>query len=181
MPWSIVRNIELKAVLSHVKLKEVEVLFDIGCGSGFYMRNLQALKPKLVGIGCDKSLAMCEAATEDGIEVENISFSQFKPSRKACCVLAAGLLEFVEDPKSFFRQASLWLKPGGKLVILVPDRNPLVFFYWAYHRLCGNSIFLRSEDYFINEAKEFGFSLQGSSVAPPIAKVISFRLVQNGN
>lgn len=57
-------------------------------------------------------------------------FEEFVPEQPANVIVAAHVLEHVEDPIGVMRVARAWLAPGGHFVIVVPNATSL-------HRLAG--------------------------------------------
>ena len=60
-----------------------------------------------------------------GLEIHEELFERFVPDRPADAVLAAHVLEHVDDPRSLAAHLASWLAPGGKLVAVVPNAESL--------------------------------------------------------
>ena len=108
--------IETECILSLlIPIKGKKVL-DVGCGTGNFVRKLDALGYDVIGIEPDR--AMRAKAIEKGLRciegrAEDIPF----PDGSFDAVLSVTSLEFFEDKEKAVLEMIRVLKPGGKLVI----------------------------------------------------------------
>jgi 2-polyprenyl-6-hydroxyphenyl methylase/3-demethylubiquinone-9 3-methyltransferase len=105
---------------------------DAGCGTGLLTRQICELGAKATGI--DASPKMIGAALSESSSVSQvISFKQVKsiesikyPSSEFDGILCSSVVEYVESPAKVFIEFARVLKPGGKLLVSVPNKRSLV-------------------------------------------------------
>lgn len=71
---------------------------------------------------------LCEEARRqhgERLRVHCGMFEDFVPDEAYDVVLSLHVMEHVTDPVVTFRQAATWLKPGGSLIVVVPNRNSI--------------------------------------------------------
>lgn len=108
-----------KLILNYIKGKTV---FEVGCGSGTLLKELQSLGFKVSG--CDVSNTQCNLAKKrlkKSNIVYNISLedtSEWK--RKFNSVVCIDVLEHIKNDKTAFKQLFKLVKTSGRLIILVP-------------------------------------------------------------
>ena len=69
-------------------------------------------------------------AGREGFRAECSLFEEFRPEQQYDTIVAAHILEHVDDPAGLLDRARSWLAPGGRLVVVVPNATSL-------HRLVG--------------------------------------------
>lgn len=57
-----------------------------------------------------------------GLRVHNALFEHFIPSQPYDAILVLHVLEHVDDPPELLRRMSHWIKPDGRILLLVPNR-----------------------------------------------------------
>ena len=109
---------------------------DIGCGSGVFSRFLVGKSWDVTGI--DISDDMIEAAknyelritnyeSNRKIDFQNSSFESFQEVPNSFdLILSLSMLEYVEDDEAALDKAISLLKPGGILLLSVPNRKGLL-------------------------------------------------------
>lgn len=112
-------------------------VLDVGCGQGRFLQLVQKRSPGATLHGCDISprlieiagsnlpdadLRVCDAGTLAGFEDETFDYVFFVSS-----------LEHMLDHSAALRAARRVLKPGGILVVSVPNRAWLLYDRWASH------------------------------------------------
>jgi SAM-dependent methyltransferase len=135
-PWSWQRRREARAVLALAGTLAGRSVLDLGSGAGFYSRLFldQGARPV---VAVDASLPMAAAAAAQGAlgvrgDARSVAFR-----RRFDVVVAAGLLEFVEDPAGVLRHAASAIEEAGPFVLLVPSAGLAGRAYRAYHRSHG--------------------------------------------
>jgi len=112
---------------------------DFGCGSGVLFRDTLARYDRIVGV--DLVLTAARALVSE-LSLPNITLQT--PAEADASVapgsvdvlLAAEVLEHVDDLPPTLKQFKTWLKPGGRLLVSLPTENAL---YRLGRRLAGFS------------------------------------------
>ncbi|MFH0794946.1 MAG: methyltransferase domain-containing protein [bacterium] len=155
--WQILRRREVAAVMEMLEPQAGERILDAGCGAGFYTRLIAERGVQVVGL--DQSPAMVAEARKWGLEVFEGSLEGFQlPSPPFDKILCAGALEFCRSPRLALRRFHHHLKPGGRLVLLVPMNTLTGLLYQFYHRTHGLSIRLFTADGLRRLAEAEGFA-----------------------
>ncbi len=106
-------------------------VLDVGCGGGLFLGVLQERGAQVMGL--DNSEEAARAAWEQNRVTVVLGDLLRAPVAKGACgvVTMFHVLEHLPDPGGFLRAARELLKPGGRLVVQVPNRD-----CWQY-RLLG--------------------------------------------
>jgi 2-polyprenyl-3-methyl-5-hydroxy-6-metoxy-1,4-benzoquinol methylase len=111
-------------------------VLDIGCGAGFFLAKVKKDKQcEILGLEFnEKAIQRCK---ENNVAVRNDSIQSFAETNAASQDLITffQVLEHITDIKSFMYAATKALKPGGTLVIGVPNNAP-----YLYHSLYGTTL-----------------------------------------
>jgi SAM-dependent methyltransferase len=70
-------------------------------------------------------LAASARAAHPGLPVHESLFETFSPGPVYDAVLALHIAEHVDDPRALLRGVGRWLRPGGRLVVAVPNAESL--------------------------------------------------------
>jgi 2-polyprenyl-3-methyl-5-hydroxy-6-metoxy-1,4-benzoquinol methylase len=105
---------------------------DAGCGTGLLTREICRMGAQVTGV--DASPKMISAAiAESSSESDSISFQEVKsienvdfPSNEFDGILCSSVVEYVDSPIEVFMEFSRVLRPGGKLLVSVPNKKSLV-------------------------------------------------------
>jgi 2-polyprenyl-3-methyl-5-hydroxy-6-metoxy-1,4-benzoquinol methylase len=94
---------------------------DIGCGRGFLLADLRDLGWEVRGVELS-DVAARHARERLGLAVEvgNLEALRFPPASYDCIILWH-VLEHLRDPAEILRRCAVWLRPGGQLVLAVPN------------------------------------------------------------
>lgn len=93
---------------------------DVGCGSGVWLLKMQALGWQVEGV--EVSPTACAAARAAGLTVHQAQLADARlPADSFDVVRIWHTLEHVPDPALVLREAARLLKPGGTLLIGVPN------------------------------------------------------------
>jgi SAM-dependent methyltransferase len=115
---------------SDTKWEDTEVLKDVmdctsilevGCGNGELLRKMQSLFFNTTGIEYNEKAV--ESAREKGLQVFYVDEIDTLPHESYDVVISFHVLEHVANPIEFVRQLSNFLKPGGKLILSVPNQD----------------------------------------------------------
>ncbi len=101
-------------------------LLDVGCGSGAFLAQMEALGWRAEGI--DPDPAAVAGAREAGLSVTQGTLTDLDPAEKTCgfdAVTLSHVIEHLHDPAENLRRIKLLLRPGGLLWIATPNLEAL--------------------------------------------------------
>jgi radical SAM superfamily enzyme YgiQ (UPF0313 family)/2-polyprenyl-3-methyl-5-hydroxy-6-metoxy-1,4-benzoquinol methylase len=110
-------------------------LLDVGCAKGLFLHLAQKRGWQPYGVEISRPAAAF-ARQEFGLEVFNGTLEQAQfPPESFDVVSLWDLIEHLDDPFGFLREAARVLKPGGIIVILTPNHDSLItrMAYLLYH------------------------------------------------
>lgn len=132
-----------KFILENLNLKGKEKILDVGCGRGFYLKILSDFKLGLDLYGVDlnsKYLQIAEKFIKDESvnltksDICNLPFKDDYFDR----IIASEILEHIPDDQRAISELLRVLRPGGIVLITVPNKN-YPFFWdplnWTLERL----------------------------------------------
>lgn len=107
-------------------------VLDYGCGSGVLLRELLQRGHEVHGV--DNSQGMIDRARNDLAEFPHVSLELITDSEYRGDYLAStydvvyslGVLEYVDNPRRLLAQLASVVKPGGFLIISVPNQRSVV-------------------------------------------------------
>ena len=107
-----------------IDLKGCSRVLEVGCGTGAFLERIER-ELNIQADGLELSSSAAAAAVAKGLRVsqddlEAIASENGTPYDAVC---AFQVLEHVSDPLGFLRSAIQVLKPGGKLIIAVPNMD----------------------------------------------------------
>ena len=99
------------------------VVMDLGCGSGRVGRRLLAEKRAVEMHGAEIFPGAAEEAAKIYKKVHVGDVEQIAWEYKTCFdyVICGDLLEHLKDPYEMVRRIFSWLKPGGRILVCVPN------------------------------------------------------------
>jgi 2-polyprenyl-3-methyl-5-hydroxy-6-metoxy-1,4-benzoquinol methylase len=123
------RLIEPFEIAELVKLPKGRLL-DVGCGSGHLLSMAQHLGWQAVGLDIDPMAA--RAARARGLEVLVGSYDRLADFRNEVdCIICSHVLEHVHDPRDLLCKVATALKPGGALLLSLPNATSVVRHYFG--------------------------------------------------
>ncbi len=107
-------------------LKKGDQVLEMGYGEGNFTEELvkRNYTPTVVD-GSDVLLEKAKKIHGDKIVCDIALFENYKPKIKFDCVLATHVLEHVDNPVTLLKEMKNWIKPGGKIIIIVPNKESL--------------------------------------------------------
>jgi SAM-dependent methyltransferase len=115
-------------------------VLEDGCGVGMYVQHLQPLAREVVGLEYD--FEHCKAAKGRAQEITNAAGECLPfPAASFDLILSHEVLEHVREDRQAAEEMARVLKPGGRLVVFVPNRGYPVEthgIYWKGEYHFGN-------------------------------------------
>ena len=108
---------------------------EIGCGQGSFLES--ASRAGCVCTGLDINEKAAAKALERGLDVQTSSLRDHAARNQSAydAVLAFEVLEHIYDVRSFFHSALSMLRPGGKLVLSMPNNDAFSYHFDAVQLL----------------------------------------------
>jgi 2-polyprenyl-3-methyl-5-hydroxy-6-metoxy-1,4-benzoquinol methylase len=100
-------------------------VLELGYGDGLVTAAFASSNYTLTLVEGAKLLADAARLKYPNIECVHSLFEEFCPAQSYDLILAAHVLEHVDDPQAILHLMSSWLKETGKLIAVVPNRNSL--------------------------------------------------------
>ena len=147
-------------------------VLEIGCGTGYLLSRLKQLGAECIGLEPGKHSQI--GAEQYGIQIINDFFPSERIKETYDIILFYTVLEHFEDPFDFLIQVKSYLKPGGQILLGVPDCEPymdagdisfLIHEHWNYFKestLRNTLISAGAYDIHIEKSK-FGGALYASA------------------
>lgn len=109
-------------------IKKTDTVLEIGCGSGGFIKEISKLTPNIHAIELNAIAA--SQLKHEGYKVYNQTIEEFslENSEQYDIVCSFQVLEHIQDIDSFISSAVKVLKPGGKLIIGVPNNDSFIKF-----------------------------------------------------
>jgi SAM-dependent methyltransferase len=149
-------------------------LLDAGCGRYLKFSEEWSSVAKVVGIDLESTLATANHDSPYGVR-GNLNHLPFS-SDYFDLIISRHVIEHLEDPPRVFREFHRVLKPGGKVILLTPNKYDYVsliaaFTPYGWHRALVSQIFGVSEDdvyptlYRANTLSKIGKELRSAGLA----------------
>lgn len=111
--WS---NVKTKLILGLIEGKDI---LDVGCGACLLSEMLLEKSYNVTAIDNDRKAI--EIAKKKGIIAFTADINNWKTNKKFDCVIAADVLEHIDDDKFVIRKIYDMLKPNGCFILNVPS------------------------------------------------------------
>jgi SAM-dependent methyltransferase len=115
---------EFERAIRQIRRSGARSVLDVGCGSGFFVRQLRSERPDLKVSGADLNSTLLKNLAADGfgtLEVDLNKIARLRRRFDAICLFQ--VLEHVEDPVGFLGAFIGLLRPGGDALITTPDAS----------------------------------------------------------
>lgn len=98
-------------------------MLDVGCGVGAMTKAYENKFERIVGIdGSEVKISKAlKWNSASNIEYIMTFFEDFSPDEKFDFIVSTNVLEHVDDSVVFLKNIKSWLKPGGRVVMTVPN------------------------------------------------------------
>lgn len=126
----------LEQVCGHVQRLRPGRLLDLGCGDGRFARLVKTACPGVTIHGCDVSgAALSRTEGLDRSYVVDLDANPLPEADESFDVVTASeVLEHLSDPRHALAEAKRVLRPGGRLVVTVPN---IAFWRFRWQALRG--------------------------------------------
>lgn len=112
------------------KMGNPKKILEMGVGVGNMLKNLYQKNIFIDIVEGSKVLIDNFESQYPETKFFHTLFEDFIPKYKYDCIFAFHVFEHVENPDRLIKIVEKWLEPGGKLIIIVPNKN-------SYHRMLG--------------------------------------------
>lgn len=102
-----------------------ERVLELGYGVGLMTRLLRERGVPIEVVEGSPLLAAQARERHPGLVVHEGMFETFRPDAPVDAVLALHVAEHVDDPRALLAHLATWLRPGGRLVVVVPNAESL--------------------------------------------------------
>lgn len=108
-------------------VKKNDQVLEIGCASGSFLKKIKERGATVQGL--EMNSAALKRGVSDGLTIYPQSIEDFSKDKKPLydIVCSFEVMEHVADIKSFIESSLSVLKPGGKMVVSVPNNDCLMF------------------------------------------------------
>jgi ubiquinone/menaquinone biosynthesis C-methylase UbiE len=110
-------------IIEQVLMKKHDSILDVGSGSGHLINGLSAISKGCVAldIEAERLSQTCEKNPEIKCVQTNVEFGLPFKNDSFDCIIASELLEHLNHPKIFYKEANRVLRKGGTLVLTTPN------------------------------------------------------------
>lgn len=120
------RELEIKECKKHMLAQQDPhgVALELGCEIGYMTSMISPLVVELDVV--EGSTKFCEEAKKRNLSnatFYNCLFEDYKPKRFYDYIFMSHVLEHLQDPQAVLYNVRSWLKPNGKLFVVVPNGN----------------------------------------------------------
>ena len=128
MPDMFIENIAQEQSLTwvHAMLGAPGRLLELGHGDGVMSRQFVERGHELVVVdGAPSIVARARETLGAKATVIEGLFEAFESAKRFDYIVASHVLEHVDDPVALLKRSHAWLNPGGKLLVMVPNRESI--------------------------------------------------------
>lgn len=108
------------------QLADCETVLELGYGEGIVTEHL-VTSGKTVTQLEGSSILVKKVQDRYGSRVSSVHglFEEFTPNQRFDAVLASHVLEHVDEPVALLKRMRSWVKPGGRVLIIVPNSESI--------------------------------------------------------
>lgn len=111
-------------VLRHIG--RTRAILEMGYGEGNFTAVLHRLKRRLTVLeGSPLLVEKARTIYGQSVAFECALFEEFMPQQRYDAIVATHVLEHVDDPVGLLRRMKSWLKPSGRIIIIVPNSESI--------------------------------------------------------
>ena len=134
--WRFLRNREKRLFHRLVQGLNKDVCLDLGAGSCEYSKILLKMKAKKI-LCVDFNPSFLKSKAFPLIEKVVADVESYETDEKYDLILCLGILEFLKKPESFLIKIRGFLKPSGRVIVLLPLSGVWSFIYRLVYLLQG--------------------------------------------
>lgn len=179
--WLVWRRYEV--IGSFCDFQAGESVLEFGCGPGFFLSELSARGCRIMALDLFPQYAM-DLCSISGISASFPNTLQAIGDRSVNTIIAAQVMEHIENPAEYYAEFRRVLAKGGRLLVSLPTENLL---YKAGRIFAG---FMGKGDYHVSDMKILlrkadtaGFRMAGRAVIPsplmPLYKVFELTVQED--
>lgn len=112
--------LQKRKLIENTTGKKAGSILDVGCGTGAFLHGMKNAKWNITGLEPDET-ARAKALELYGLHLEKTDEFYRLPAQTFDAITMWHVLEHVHELHSYIEQLKKLLKPGGKLVIAVPN------------------------------------------------------------
>jgi len=112
-----------------------DLVLEIGCGDGFFLKNLQQKGIIVTGLEFNEDAVIFGQKQGLNILNQDIAVHAQQHPEKYDVVCCFQVLEHITEVHNFIAASLEALKIGGKLIVGVPNNNPFLYEHDKYHTL----------------------------------------------
>jgi len=116
-------------------IKKDQSVLEVGCATGYFLN--QCTKKGATATGLELNQKAANEAISKGLDVQlSMLGEHIKDNKNKYDIICSfQVLEHITDVESYFSDALKCLKPGGKIILGVPNNNPYIFKHDKFHIL----------------------------------------------
>lgn len=100
-------------------------VIELGYGEGITTARLSGLARHYTVVEGAQSLVNVIHDKHPGVDAVHALFEDYQPHEPCDLLLALHVMEHVDDPIALCRHVHRWIRPGGELLVVVPNRDSL--------------------------------------------------------
>lgn len=139
-------------------------VLEMGYGDGLFSAALEAAQLEYEIVEGAISLVSAIRSKYPKAKVWHSLFEEFEPDQTFDVILCTHVLEHITDPIALLQRMKTWLNPGGRIVIIVPNRDSLHRQLAVLMGLQPTRETLGSRDHLVGHVRVYNFEMLISDV-----------------